>query len=86
MTNSQSKLVNEIIEINTINTINEIIKIEHKNEDYDEPDAYDEYDEYDECNDNNCICWLDIQWKECNTYDDLLKCMKKYISPPLNKL
>jgi hypothetical protein len=76
MTNSQSKLLNEI---NTINTINEIIKIEQKNEEYEKYEEYDEYDEYDDCNDNNCICWLDIQWKECNTYDDLLKCMKKYI-------
>ena len=32
-----------------------------------------------ECDSYECICWLDIQWKNCRSYEDLINCMVKYI-------
>lgn len=31
------------------------------------------------CNTYNCTCWVDKQWKNCKTYDDLINCMVKYV-------
>jgi hypothetical protein len=33
-----------------------------------------------ECNKTGCTCWLNNQWKKCKTFEDLLRCMSKYIT------
>ena len=64
MTNIQSKIVNKI-------------------ETDPEPELETELEKESEsqgCNSYECTCWLDIQWKNCKTHDDLVKCMVKYIN------
>jgi len=69
MTNVQSKLVN-VIEI----------EIENDNENENDNDNENENSQDSQgCNTYECTCWLDKQWKTCRTYDDLIKCMVKYV-------
>ena len=64
MSNSQSKLINEVNEVNEVNGEIKPLQTLQTSQ---------------KCNENNCMCWLDIQWKKCRTYDDLISCMKQYI-------
>ena len=65
MTNSYSKLIYE----------DEILNSQIINQ---EPNEQQKKQSNQKCNTISCTCWLDKQWKKCKTYDNLLKCMKKY--------
>ena len=64
MTNAQSKIVNEELKPSQTSQTSQTLQTPQIPQ---------------KCNDTECTCWLNIEWKQCKTYNDLLTCMIKYI-------